>query len=271
MRNARWSFYLLSLLLHIAGFLAVWVLTGLNFSATLIAAGVGEGGTGGGEAIEVGLVGGSEVFSLSSPVPSSPLNSGSETSLDRNFYEHRAEEDGQLSLDAKRESKPDVKYTDRPVSPQKDRIYSKDLASESRIQGNSAVVGRESGTPIPQTFAGIGIGLGQGGGNGLPGGSEYGRRIQLIFSRNYTPPADLANEGTQYVVVQLKIARTGKILSVSNGRLLSASILRPSHLTLLNSAVERAIIASDPLPPFPAGLLSNSSEAVVELWFKYPK
>lgn len=274
MRNPRWSYILWSVGLHIGVFFGAWFLMGLRFSATLVAAGPGTGGEGGGQAIEVGLVGGSELFRLSNRVPSSSLESASESNLDRTFYEQQqSEEEGEISFEKKSKPKPDVRYTDRPVSPQKDRIYSADRKTGSRSRGHSLVVGREAGTPIPQTLAGVGLGTGQGDGtgNGLPGGSEYGRRIQMIFSRNYTPPPDLGSGAVQYVVIELRITRSGRILSVSNGRLLASSILRPSNLALLNSAVERAVIASDPLPPFPAGLLPSSSEAVVELWFKYPK
>ena len=49
------------------------------------------------------------------------------------------------------------------------------------------------GTPTPTAVGGVAIGAGSGGGTGLPGGSESGRRIQSIFSRNYiTPEADTA-------------------------------------------------------------------------------
>jgi len=38
-----------------------------------------------------------------------------------------------------------------------------------------------------------------------------------------------------------------------------------------NYAAERAVIASDPLPPFPSSFLAGAQEATAEVWFRYPK
>jgi hypothetical protein len=48
-------------------------------------------------------------------------------------------------------------------------------------------------------------------------------------------------------------------------------IRRRSSNELINSAVERAIIASNKLPEFPNGFLIGAQEAVAEIWFRYPK
>jgi hypothetical protein len=40
---------------------------------------------------------------------------------------------------------------------------------------------------------------------------------------------------------------------------------------LVNNAAERAVLASNPLPPFPNGFLLGAQEAVAEIWFRYPK
>jgi hypothetical protein len=109
-----------------------------------------------------------------------------------------------------------------------------------------------------------------GGGTGLPGGSEYGRRIQAIFSRNYAPPA-VENESVQYVIILVRISRDGNILSVSNGRVSPSYIKQRSALAIVNNAAERAVLAANPLPPFPAGFLTGVQEAVAEVWFRYPK
>jgi hypothetical protein len=76
---------------------------------------------------------------------------------------------------------------------------------------------------------------------------------------------------TEFVVVQLRIARDGRILSLSNGRLNPAYLKRRSAIDLVNYAAERAVIASNPLPPFPNGFLLESQEATAEIWFRYPK
>jgi hypothetical protein len=92
----------------------------------------------------------------------------------------------------------------------------------------------------------------------------------LILSRNYNPPAvDAA--GVHYVVIRLRIARDGRILSLSGGRVAAAYIRQRSQLDLVNRAAERAIIASDPLPPIPSGFISGAQEAMAEVWFRYPK
>ena len=46
---------------------------------------------------------------------------------------------------------------------------------------------------------------------------------------------------------------------------------RDDLLTLVNYAAERAVIAANPLPPFPNGFLLGAQEAVAEIWFRYPK
>jgi hypothetical protein len=92
----------------------------------------------------------------------------------------------------------------------------------------------------------------------------------MILSRNYTPPA--SDDATpQFVIVQLRIARDGRILSLAGGRLSPSYIKRRSPNDLVNFAAERAVIASNPLPPFPNGFLLGAQEAVAEIWFRYPK
>ena len=101
---------------------------------------------------------------------------------------------------------------------------------------------------------GIGSGGGFGGGTGLPGGSEYGRRIQSILSRNFNPPA-VDTEGVQYVVIILRIARDGSILSVSGGRVSPAYFKQRSPMAQINYAAERAGIGGE---PFAAGCPTGS-------------
>jgi outer membrane biosynthesis protein TonB len=94
--------------------------------------------------------------------------------------------------------------------------------------------------------------------------------IQQILSRNYNPPA-IDSAEPQYVIILVKISRDGTILSISNGRVSSAFIKKRSSNALVNNAAERAVLAANPLPAFPAGFLSNAQEAVAEVWFRYPK
>jgi hypothetical protein len=162
--------------------------------------------------------------------------------------------------------------TDRPVVNQQERIFTgKD--ERGRSPNQSAQVGRSYGSPTPTSLTGgvgIGSGGGFGGGTGLPGGSEYGRRIQAILGRNYSPPA-VDSGGTQYVVILIRIARDGRILSLLGGRVSGAYFKQRSANAQVNYAAERAVIAADPLPPFPSGFLANAQEATAEVWFRYPK
>jgi hypothetical protein len=161
--------------------------------------------------------------------------------------------------------------TDRPVADQQEKIFTgKD--ERGRSDNSTAQVGRTYGTPSPTMIGGVGIGSGGGfgGGTGLPGGSEYGRRIQMIFSRNYNPAqGDEAN--VQTVIIALRVSRDGKILSISNGRVEPSAIRQRAANDLVNRAAERAVIASDPLPPLPNGFLPDANAISFNLIFRYPK
>ena len=93
----------------------------------------------------------------------------------------------------------------------------------------------------------------------------------ILLSRNYNPPTTNDASGAQYVVMQLRIARDGRILSLAGGRLSPSYIKKSSPNQLVNYAAERAVLASNPLPPFPNGFLLGAQEAVAEIWFRYPK
>jgi hypothetical protein len=101
--------------------------------------------------------------------------------------------------------------------------------------------------------------------------SAYGRMIQIILSRNFNLPATNDASGTQYVIVELRIARDGQILSLVKGRMAPGAFKQRSANDLVNDAAERAVIASNPLPPFPNGFLIGAQAAVAEIWFRYPK
>ncbi|HEV8488116.1 MAG TPA: TonB C-terminal domain-containing protein [Blastocatellia bacterium] len=263
----------LSILMHAAVAVALF----LGFQGTtlqIVAAGPGEGGEGGGGSIEVGVADPSSILGFAKPKPVSFVgnenNAVNNARLETARRENEAPEDVLPSTDRDRPS-PDAVKTDRPVANQQERIFTgKEERGGSASQ--TAQVGRSFGSPSPALLGGVGLGSGGGlgGGTGLPGGSEYGRRIQAILSRNYTPPA-VENENVQYVIILVRISRDGSILSVSNGRVSPAYMKQRSPLAIVNNAAERAVLAANPLPPFPAGFLTGVQEAVAEVWFRYPK
>ena len=264
----------LSIGLHVALIAGLLIWSRAFSGATFIAAGPGEGGEGGGGSIQVGVADPSSVLGFAKPKPVSFV--GNEPKPANNaVLEHEKKEDvapdAVLNPPKVEEHNPKAIKTDRPVANQQERVYSpKPQLGQS--QSTTALSGRSYGNPVPSIAGGIGIGNGQGVGvgTGLPGGSEYGNRIQRILSRNFNPPVQDA-AAPEYAVVLLRISRAGKILSISNGRISAAYFKRKAQSELVNLAAERAILASDPLPPFPAGFLGGAQDAVAEVWFRYPK
>ena len=265
---------LLSIALHAVVIGGMIFLYQWNATRTIVAAGEGEGGEGGGGAIEVGVTDTRAILGFAKPQPVSHL--GDEDSAINNArVEHTNREperaDEVLPTTEKETPNPDALKTDRPVTNQQERIFTgKDERGRSPSQ--TAQVGRTFGSPTPALVGGVGIGSGGGfgGGTGLPGGSEYGRRIQSILSRNFNPP-QVETDGVQYVVIILKIARDGTILSVSNGRVSPAYFKQRSPLGQINYAAERAVLAANPLPRMPDGFLMSAQEVSAEVWFRYPK
>jgi len=242
-------------------------------SQEIVAAGPGEGGEGGGGAVQVGVADKNAILGFAQPQPVSYVgDSNDQINNARLEHEKREEEPKELLPPTDREKpSPDSVKTDRPVANQQEKIFT-GKEERGRSQTQSAQVGRTYGNPTPASMIG-GVGIGSGGlgvGTGLPGGSEYGRRIQSILSRNFNPPAG-ASDSIQYVVIVVKISRDGRILSISNGRVSPAFVKQRSPNSQVNYAAERAVLAADPLPPFPAGFLTGASEASAEVWFRYPK
>lgn len=267
---------LLSIALHAIVLFGLLFWFQSNALQQIVAAGEGEGGEGGGGSIEVGVADPSAILGFAKPQPvafigdeNNPVNNARvETEKPESAPENEA---ALLPPTEKQKPNPDALKTDRPVAPQQEKIFT---GKEERGQSAtpSAQVGRSYGSPTPASVGGIGIGSGggYGVGTGLPGGSAYGRLIQQILSRNYNPPTVDAAEA-QYVIILVKISRDGSILSIANGRVSPAFIKKRSSIALVNNAAERAVLAANPLPPFPAGFLSTAQEAVAEVWFRYPK
>jgi TonB C terminal len=274
--GARW--YAFSVIAHVIVLLALGLYFRSPYTAEIIAADEGDGGEGG--AIEVGVVSASQL-SFSQPKPVSFI--GEESAATNNVEVETAKPvpipDAEVLPTTTKSPKPkdNIEKIERPTANQNDLLVTKQPMRASS-PNTTVEVGRSTGSPIPSgapNFAsGIGVSTapgGLGGATGVPGGSEYGRRIQMILSRNYNPPGGYESAGQQFVVIQLKIARDGRIMSLSGGRVGAQFIKRRSQIDQVNFAAERAIIASNPLPPFPNGFLMTAQEAVAEIWFRYPK
>ena len=265
----------LSVALHLIIFAALFVAFNRVVSPEIVAAGPGEGGEGGGGSIEVGVADKSAILGFAKPQPVSYVGDTNDAINNaRVETARRADANSEALLPPTEKDIPDPKAlkTDRPVVKQQEKIFT-GKEERGRSAEQTAQVGRSFGSPTPTAMTGgvgIGSGGGFGGGTGLPGGSEYGRRIQSILGRNYSPPA-IESGGTQYVVILIRIARDGRILSLSGGRVAPAYIKQRSPNAQVNYAAERAVIAADPLPPFPSGFLSGAQEATAEVWFRYPK
>jgi hypothetical protein len=262
----------LSLLLHLCVLgLCFWYFRS-PLTTQIVAAGAGENGGG---AIEVGLI---EASQLGFTKPKPVTFVGEENAPANNVEVETAKPipapDAEVLPNTTKTPKPErpnVEKTERPTANQNEVLVSKQPLRGGSSNTN-VEVGRSSGVPAPALTNGVGVGNASvgGGTSGVPGGSEY-RRIQMILSRNYNPPGGFDSAGPHFVIIRLRIARDGRILSLAGGRVAPAYIKQRSPIDQVNYAAERAIIASNPLPPFPNGFLLTAEEAVAEIWFRYPK
>jgi len=244
------------------------------FSQVIIAAGEGNGEG----VIEVGVVEASQLSQFGISLPKQVSLTGEVENTPNNEAVKTAQTEPPpdaviLPSDKKRQKNLKEKATDRPVDNRTDRYYSKEPLRGSSTDKN-ILVGPSSGSQVPSMVRGVGIGSGANlGANGVPGGSDYGRRLQIILSQNFNPPTVNDISGPQYVIVHLRIARDGRILSLVGGRLAPVYFKKRSSNELINYAAERAVIAAqvNRLPPFPFDFLIGAQEAVVEVWFRYPK
>jgi hypothetical protein len=259
---------------HVLIFLLLFLWMGRMPDVMIIAAGEGEGGEGGGGAIQVGVTDGSELLGFTRKQTVGYLGDDEKETVNNERLVHAPdpEEAEEVLPDDKKQIDLEARKTNLPVPTREEKLWSAKTRRASS-QETTASVGSTYGSAKPSIQGGIGIGTGQGSGlgTGLPGGSEYGRRIQNILSRNFTPP-NLPANGVSNVVIYVKISRDGRITSVAGGRVPKNFFKQSSSVEQLNYAAERAIIAAaaQGLPPFPAGFLSGVQEAVAEIWFQYP-
>jgi len=264
---------LLSVVMHVALLgVCAWYFRN-PLSTVIIAAGEGQGS--GESVIEVGTVDGKTLgftpyrnVSYPGNEPNKPNNEVVSTDAPK------PDPDSDVLPSTKSTPTPKDKLTDRPTANQTAQVVSPTPLRGSSTS-TSVDVGRTIGTPIPSLTQGVGVSSGANlaGASGVPGGSEYGRRLQMILGRNYNPPTTNDAGEAQYVIVQLRIARDGRILSLVNGQIPPNYFKRRSSNGLVNNAVVRAVLAAsnDGLPPFPNGFLMGAQEAVAEVWFRYPK
>ncbi|MCS6817218.1 MAG: TonB C-terminal domain-containing protein [Blastocatellia bacterium] len=242
--------------------LALLRLGGSTADFLVIAGPEGKGGRG--SAIEVGLAEGWEIARLFPQLPAGAL--GETPGLSTVRIEKKSEADAQpdLVLPGRKPQPPEpgAILTDRPVR-QGPRPYT----GRQEIGGTtntSALVG-----PTLPLAGGVGLGTGPGGGSGIPGGSDYGRRLQQALSTYYrlTPTAAL---GQRFVIVRVRIARDGRILSIVNGRLDPAAFIRSSGNPIVDTRVEAALLELNRHPiPFPPDFLPGVREAIAEIYFQY--
>ena len=88
------------------------------------------------------------------------------------------------------------------------------------------------------------MGVGTGGPAGIPGGSEYGRRLQQALA-GYYRLAPFNAQDPQFVIVHVRLNRNGRVLSIENGRLDPGSMIRKSRHSVINFRVEGALLELD--------------------------
>jgi hypothetical protein len=246
-----------------------WYFSG-PITTTIIAAGEGDGGGEG--AIEVGTIDARALgFTLPRPVSYAGDEENAANNEEVSTEAPPSDPNAEVLPSTNPDKTPKDRTTDRPTANQTSQVVSP-TPLRGRSSDTSVDVGRTFGSQFPTMTGGVSVGSGANlGPNGLPGGSAYGRLIQNILSRNFNPPTLNDGSGVQFVIVQLRIARDGRILSLVNGRVAPNYFKQRSMNDLINKAAERAVIASNPLPPFPNGFLMSSQDCVAEVLFKYPK
>jgi len=258
----RWAFASLAgHALFIVG--VVWLGSAHHAEPLLIAPGGGNGGM----AIEVAIADASELVGLAALSHAASLGEepGEPHTLPLKQGEEPLQEEGEIpSLEKGRLDERKV-LTERPVVSTPLRLYS---PTEKRGASGSlsALVGPSFGGGLR---GGIGIGSGGGGGIGVPGGSDYGRRLQQALISYYRFSMS-GSAGPRFVVTRVRISRSGRILTLVNGRLDPSAFIVRSGNPVIDSRVEGALLELDRNPiPFPADFLPGATEAVAEIYFQY--
>jgi hypothetical protein len=246
-----------SLVISLLGHLMMFALIGAlvsgrsSYGLAFIAAGPDGQATG---AISVGLVRASDVPGLGGAARESlPTQLRHQT-----FPQGSTSEE--ITLEHPRRS-PRSRPTEKPVAPSP-RLYSSQIHS-----GTSPPSGNIGSLPIGWT-GGIGLTLGSGAG-GIAGGSDYGRRLQQALMGYYRFNTT-ASPAPRFVIVRVRFARSGRVLSIVNGRLDPAAFLARSGNPIIDARVEAALLELDRNPlAFPADFLPGAKEAVAEIYFQY--
>lgn len=268
----RWGlFSMVSMGVHILLFVLLFYWVGRSPDILVLGA-EGDNGSNAGGAIEVGIAEARDL-GFARPVPiSNDGNKKDKINNERRIHEAKPDEVEEVIPQPKQRPDNESKKTDLPVPNKTEKRWTKEV-QRAASNDTTASTGTTYGSSKPTIQGGIGINSGQGSGlgTGMPGGSEYGRRLQMILSRNFTPPK-LNSAGVTNVVIYVKIARDGSITSVVGGRVPKQFFKQTSGLEPLNFAAERAVIltAAQGVPPFPNNFMLGVNEAVAEVWFQYP-
>lgn len=213
----------------------------------------GEGGGGG--AIPVGVVSTGDIPSLAAP---DLLGGKGPQMMHQVFPQGRGQEE--ITLEPTPRS-PRSQPTEKPVT-------RAPLPYSTTVSGTSPP--STAGPSASGVRGGVGIGFGEGfGSRGIPGGSDYGRRLQqaLIGYYRYAPTSSL---GSRFVIVRVRFDRTGRILSIVNGRLDPLAFIVPSGNPVIDARVEAALLELNRNPiPFPGDFLPGIREAIAEIYFQY--
>lgn len=265
----RW--FALSLIGHaVLGALLVSVKFGGTAPGFLVVAGPGGQGGGGGSALSVELITEGELAKLFPPLAAAGLTEEPGPLTAPVHQVHSASDQPEIVLpDRSSPPPPRALRTERPVTSRPVRLWTGQQhaggpTSPSALVGPTLPTGSSS---VTVGGWGSGEGLGSGSGAGIPGGSDYGRRLQQALVSYYRlNPSTLA----RFVQVRVRIARTGRILSIQNGRLDPAAFILRSGNPIVDSRVEAALLELDRNPiPFPPDFLPGVREAVAEIYFRY--
>lgn len=215
-----------------------------------------------GRAMEVSVVGASEWFRLRQELDTGHLNRQPPPSV-----KERAKEPPEPSpeLLPSLTPEPPSRYEHpAPLEPRADRPYLREKRREEESPSTSV-----PGSPSPGGPSGsVGIVPPRSTPVGIPAGSEYGRRLQQALVSYYRLTPD--SQTPRYVIVRIRIARSGRILSIEGGRLRPEAFIRKSGNIVVDTRVVAALLELDRHPiPFPPDLLPGASEAVVEIYFQY--